>query len=230
MSTNIPRARHASRSAHASRRALSLLGSILQPLTGESCTIMESLPSSGGTRNPTPRQRCRVELRLIFLRQQCGEDARRHGRVGPDRASPVEVAVVVIDFPNDRLAGVIEAADVMLAIGIVGRRASVVPRLISAARPRQCRSFEMYMTIEAAPRPDGNRVHPTPKCRGTSHRYRRLARSQRPTTALTGFGLSVFGTYFRQGQPGTRHRPRNRLGCWRAQLHLATEQEGTSQL
>jgi peptidoglycan/LPS O-acetylase OafA/YrhL len=60
-------------------------------------------------------------------------------------------------------------------------------------------------------------------------RYRLFRKSQRPITALTGCGRSVFGTYFRHRQPAMRHEPRNRLGCWRAHLHLRTEQGGEVQ-
>jgi hypothetical protein len=42
---------------------------------------------------------------------------------------------------------------------------------------------------------------------GGRNLYRRLARSMRPMTLLTGFGLSVLGTYFRQKHPGNMQCP-----------------------
>src|SRR6516162_4262944 len=60
--------------------------------------------------------------RSVLLRKHDRKDTRRHrlvrwiGRVG------LKLAIVAINLPEDRLAGVLEAAEVVLAIRIVIRR------------------------------------------------------------------------------------------------------------
>jgi hypothetical protein len=57
--------------------------------------------------------------RLVFLREQDRENAPRHGRISRIGRAPFELRVVAVDLPEDRLAGVLEAAEVVLAIGII---------------------------------------------------------------------------------------------------------------
>jgi hypothetical protein len=59
--------------------------------------------------------------RLVFLRKQDCEDALCHGRISRIGRAPFELRVVAVDLPEDRLAGVLEAAEVVLAIGIISR-------------------------------------------------------------------------------------------------------------
>src|ERR1700675_941313 len=54
--------------------------------------------------------------RSVFLRKQDREDASRHSRI---KRAPFELHVVAVDLPEDCLSGVLEAAEVVLAMGIV---------------------------------------------------------------------------------------------------------------
>ena len=47
--------------------------------------------------------------RSVFLREQDREDAPRHGRISRIGRAPFELRVVAVDFPEDRLAGVLES-------------------------------------------------------------------------------------------------------------------------
>jgi hypothetical protein len=57
--------------------------------------------------------------RSVFLRKQDREDASRHSRISRIERAPFELRVVAVDLPEDRLAGVLEAAEVVLAVGII---------------------------------------------------------------------------------------------------------------
>ncbi len=67
----------------------------------------EAVPGGGGS---------------VFLRQHDREDTLGYIRVGRVGRAVVEVTIVAIDLPEDRLAGILEAAEIVLAVGIVVRR------------------------------------------------------------------------------------------------------------
>src|ERR1700730_1990721 len=63
--------------------------------------------------------------RSILFRQEDREDTRRHRRVGRIGRPIVEIVVVAIDFPEDRCAGIIEAAEIVLAVWVVVGREGI---------------------------------------------------------------------------------------------------------
>jgi len=62
--------------------------------------------------------------------------------------------------------------------------------------------------------------------RNKRRNYRRVRRSRRPMTPLTGRGPSVLGAYFEQTHSGLKHWPRNRCGCSNRQGQRGLREHG----
>jgi hypothetical protein len=75
--------------------------------------------------SPAPRERRRGGG-SILLGQHHGEDTRRHGLVGRIGRAVFERAIVAVDLPENGFAGVLETAEVMLAVWITLRREGAV--------------------------------------------------------------------------------------------------------
>ena len=73
----------------------------------------EAVPGGGGS---------------VLLRQHDREDTLGHVLVRGVGRAVVEITIVAIDLPEDRLAGILEAAEIVLAVGIVVRREGVERR------------------------------------------------------------------------------------------------------
>ena len=58
----------------------------------------------------------------VFLRQHDRQDTRGHVLVRRVGRAVVEITIVAIDLPEDRLAGILEAAEIVLAVRVVVRR------------------------------------------------------------------------------------------------------------
>ena len=69
----------------------------------------------------TAAKRCRAAEDSIFLRQHDRHDTRGHVLVGRVGRAVVEITIVAIDLPEDRLAGILEAAEIVLAMRVVVR-------------------------------------------------------------------------------------------------------------